>query len=267
MTAIEATLKRPGAAKLHLLGRVELVLGHSGDAGALRFLPERRFRLLAYLALRGEWVSRDELATLFWPDRTQEAARSNLRKLLQEARALDLPALEADRNSVRWTVSTDVAEYRAALDRGDKDAALALYRGPALPGLDGGESAAFNTWLAGERRRLHAAWRDAVVVLLPHRDAAAALALAELLLDDDPFDEDAMVAVLDAHIKLGDSRAAAQAFRGYAERLIEELGVEPSARVRSAAARIRWTHPSAPAPAPARAMRAASLLPPRRLRP
>ena len=47
-----------------------------------------------------------------------------------------------------------------------------------------------------------------------------------------------MVAALDAHIELGDSRGAAKAFRGYAERLIEELGVEPSARVRSAATRM-----------------------------
>ena len=58
-------VRRPAPAKLHLLGRAELVHGHSGDAGLLRFLPERRFRLLAYLALRGDWVSRDELATLF----------------------------------------------------------------------------------------------------------------------------------------------------------------------------------------------------------
>jgi len=238
VTASETRLRRQGAAKLHLLGRAELVHGHSGDAGGLRFLPERRFRLLAYLAVRAEWVSRDELATLFWPDRTQQAARSNLRKLLQEARALDLPQLEADRNSVRWNVSTDVAEYRAALDRGDTDAALALYRGPALPGLDGGESDAFSTWLTALRRRLHTAWREAVVALLPHRDAAAALALAQRLLDDDPFDEDAMVAALDAHGERGDSRGAAEAFRSYAERLIEELGVEPSARVRSAAARM-----------------------------
>ncbi len=224
-------------AALHLLGRAELVRGHSGDAALLRFLPERRFRLLAFLALRGEWVRRDELATLFWPDRTQQAARSNLRKLLQEARALDLPQLESDRDSVRWNVSTDVAEYKAALERGDADAALALYRGQALRGLDGGESDAFSTWLAAERRRLHSAWREAIVTLLPRRDPAGTLTLAQLLLDDDPFDEDAMVAALDAHRELGDRHGAGAAFRSYAERLIEELGVDPSSRVRLAAAR------------------------------
>lgn len=234
------------AARLRLLGTPELE-----GRWPLRFLPERRFRLLAFLALRGDWVGRDELATLFWPDRTQEAARSNLRKLLHEARALDLPQLEADRASVRWRVVTDVAEYLAALRRGDTQAALALYRGPALQGLEGGESDSFGTWLAGERRRLHAAWREAVVATLPHRDPAGTLSMARLLLDDDPFDEDAIVAALDAYRSLGDGRGAAEAFRGYAERLIEELGVEPSARVRSAAAPVTGRVPRADGPATA----------------
>lgn len=251
MTANETSTQRHlGAARLHLLGRAELVHGHSGDDVWLRFLPERRFRLLTYLALRGEWVSRDELATLFWPDRAQEAARSNLRKLLQEARALDLPGLESDRNSVRWSVSTDVAEFKAAIERGDKDAAVTLYRGAALRGLDGGESDAFSAWLAGERRRLHSAWREAVVALLPGRDPAGALTLAQRLLDDDPFDEDGMVAALGAHRALGNSGGAREAFRTYAERLIEELGVEPSARVRLAAGPISSPPGQEAAPAP-----------------
>ena len=217
---------------LRLLGAVEL----DGPV-SLRFLDQRRYRLLAYLALHGGWVGRDPLANLFWPDRTQQAARSNLRKLLLEVRALDLPQLESDRRGVRWNVSTDVAEYQAALKRGDTNAALALYRGPALRGLDGGDSDAFSSWLEGERRRLHTAWRETVVAVLPQRDPAGVLALARLLLDDDPCDEDAIVAALDAHHARGDSHGAAQDFRRYAERLIEGLGVEPSARVRSAAAR------------------------------
>lgn len=217
---------------LRLLGAVEL----DGPV-SLRFLDQRRYRLLAYLALHGGWVGRDPLANLFWPDRTQQAARSNLRKLLLEVRALDLPQLESDRRGVRWNVSTDVAEYQAALKRGDTNAALALYRGPALQGLNGGDSDAFNNWLEGERRRLRTAWRETVVAVLPQRDPAGVLALARLLLDDDPCDEDAIVAALDAHHARGDSHGAAQDFRLYAERLIEGLGIEPSARVRSAAAR------------------------------
>ena len=224
-------------AMLHLLGKPALIQMRAGQTDTLRFLPERRFRLLAHVALRSEGVSRDQLAHLFWPERSQEAARSNLRKLLLEARTLDVPHLHSDRDAVRWTVRTDVADFRAALERGDMDAALALYRGPLLDGLDGGDSEAFSAWLAMERARLHSAWHDAVVAALPERDPAAVLDLTGRLLADDPFDEDALVAALDAHHARGDGASAAHLFRGYAERLIDDLGVEPSMRVRAAAAR------------------------------
>ena len=226
----DPTEAEAGPARLRLLGAVEML-----HPRAARWPNERRFRLAAYLALRGDWVNRDQLATLFWPDRPQDVARSNLRKLLQEVRALALPQLESDRNSLRWNVSTDLADYKAAIARGDTDAALALYGGPALRGLDGGDSEAFSAWLASERRQLHAAWRDAVLAAMQKRDPSGVLQFARLLLEDDPCDEDAVVAALEAHHALHDHRGAAQAFRDYAERLIELLGVEPSARVRRAA--------------------------------
>lgn len=233
-----SSLPEDESTMLQLLGKPELVRVHSGRTDTLLFLPERRFRLLSHVALRGEGVSRDKLAHLFWPERSQEAARSNLRKLLLEARALDVPQLQSDRNALRWTVRTDVADFRAALAHGDWDAALALYRGPLLDGLDGGDSAAFSDWLEGERARLHSAWRDAVVAALPERDPTAVIDLTGRLLADDPFDEDALVAALDAHHARGDGAAAARLFRAYAERLIDDLGVEPSVRVRAAAARV-----------------------------
>jgi len=226
----DTTDAEAGPARLRLLGAVEML-----QPRAARWTNERRFRLAAYLASRGDWVHRDQLATLFWPDRPQDVARSNLRKLLLEVRALALPQLESDRNSLRWTVSTDLADYKAALARGDSNAAMVLYGGPALRGLDGGDSEAFSAWLASERRQLHAAWRDAVLAAMRKREPSAVLQLARLLLEDDPSDEDAVVAALDAHRALEDRRGAAQTFRHYAERLVEALGVEPSARVRSAA--------------------------------
>ena len=229
--------ERAEPAMLHLLGRATFVRARSGNGDALRFLPERRFRLLAYVALRGDWVGRDELANLFWSDRTQEAARSNLRKLLLEVRALDLPQLESERNAIRWNVLTDVAKYKSALAAREHSAALALYAGPLLHGIDGGDSEAFSAWLQAERERLHRGWRDAALAALPRLAPIQARDLAQRLLDSDPYDEDALVAALDALGVCGEGAAAADVFRNYAERLIDELGIEPSARVRSAAAR------------------------------
>ena len=217
--------------RLALLGHAEL---RSHAPVSLRFGPERRFRLLAYLAVRQAWVSRDELATLFWPDRPQAAARSNLRKLLLEVRALEIPHLEADRNGLRWNVASDLADFDAALARGDADTVLSLYRGSAMQGLEGGDSEVFNAWLDGERLRRQNAWRDSAIAALPRREPAGALALTRSLLEADPFDEDAIVAALHAHGALGDESGAAQDYRRYAERLLEAFGVEPSLRVRGA---------------------------------
>ncbi len=57
---------------------------HAG--GELRFAAERPYQLLALLAHGGDWVPRERLAALFWPDHGAEAARRNLRKVLYRLR-------------------------------------------------------------------------------------------------------------------------------------------------------------------------------------
>jgi hypothetical protein len=74
---------------------------------AQAFAPERRYRLAAALAARPDGLSRDEAAALFWPERSQERARSNLRKLIQELRQLDLPGIELDGARLAWPVVSD----------------------------------------------------------------------------------------------------------------------------------------------------------------
>jgi DNA-binding SARP family transcriptional activator len=41
----------------------------------IEFLPNKRFQLLAYLAYQEDWVSRDKLVFLFWPDESNVSAR------------------------------------------------------------------------------------------------------------------------------------------------------------------------------------------------
>ena len=44
--------------------------------------------LLAYLAVQGDWVSRDRLLALFWPDAASTEAQHNLRMNLLRLRQL-----------------------------------------------------------------------------------------------------------------------------------------------------------------------------------
>jgi hypothetical protein len=99
---------------------------------ARAFAPERRYRLAAVLAARPNGLSRDEAAALFWPDRNQERARSNLRKLIQELRQLELPDITLDGARLVWPVASDALTLIA----GGGDAAAAepdsnASRGPA----------------------------------------------------------------------------------------------------------------------------------------
>jgi DNA-binding SARP family transcriptional activator len=49
------------------------------EGGALALPFERRGQLVAYLALKGGWFPRAELAALIWPDQPSKLAYANLR--------------------------------------------------------------------------------------------------------------------------------------------------------------------------------------------
>jgi DNA-binding SARP family transcriptional activator len=84
--------------------------------------------LIAYLACRQDWVRRDELAALFWPQHQAEAARSNLRKvLLMAVRIPGAEMLERQDDLLRWRPQTDLLEFEGACNEGRHADALAVY--------------------------------------------------------------------------------------------------------------------------------------------
>ena len=216
---------------LNLFGRPDVE--HAGRVGALR--AERRFQLLAYLALRRGWVGRAELGALLWPEHSAPLALTNVRKALHFARALPWAAtLESEGGAVRFEPPTDLVEFERAAREGRVADALRLCRGEVLDGFEDLANPAWTEWLGAERARLaqarHALTRARLGQLegAPHERVA----LARQLLDADPLDEDAVVALLAAQGALGQTSEQAETYRSYAARLDEELGVAPSSRVR-----------------------------------
>ena len=173
---------------LRLLGLPEL----ERDGARITLAAERHCQLGAYVALRADWVQRDTLADLFYPERNHDAARSNLRKLLSQLRSdRDLDAqLQESGTALRWTIDTDVAQLQAAAAGRDAQRIVDLYRGPLLDGLGVSASPAFAEWLGFERQRLHAVWRDAALRLLD--DGADRAELAARIVAADPLDEVAL---------------------------------------------------------------------------
>ena len=86
------------AANVQLLGRVRARVGDQD----IDFAADKRYQLLAYLAYKGDWVSRDELAFLFWPDVPDHSARHSLRQLIKRVRKLNwLADLESRNEQLR----------------------------------------------------------------------------------------------------------------------------------------------------------------------
>jgi predicted ATPase/DNA-binding SARP family transcriptional activator len=227
MPARESAPRGPG---VFLLGAPYVETGGAGSA----FLPERRFELLAFLAYRGDWIGRDALAATFWPDQDNAAARRNLRWLVHSVRSdPGFAALEAERERVRLDAPTDVHRFDAAIREQRWSDAFALYRGTLCAGLEAKSGAPFAQWLRLERARLAEMYRRAAFALIAMSEPADAIAIAQRVLDEDAFDEPALQALLRALLACGRIADARRAYREFASRMLDELGLEPGNETRA----------------------------------
>src|SRR5258705_13976459 len=88
--------------------------------------------LLAGVGKRG--IRRESASALLWPDSDEMRARSSLKQLVHSVRReLRLPGLLLPTSDLRLNpeyVTSDVADFIAATNRGDHDAAFDSYAGP-----------------------------------------------------------------------------------------------------------------------------------------
>lgn len=207
---------------------------HGGMPLALPF--ERRHQVLVFLALKGGWVARADVAAMLWPDQPAKLASSNLRKAL--FRLQELPwgrCVESQGHAMRAVhATTDVAEFEAALGEQRLTEALRLRRGELLAGFEDDASEAWTSWLGFERDRLRTAWRSAALTqLAAEGDAAEAVELSARLLEADPLDEAALQAHMQWLARSGQGARARQAYAAFAQRLQQELGLPPGAPLKS----------------------------------
>ena len=216
--------------RLELFGAPSII-GDGAQSTALPF--ERRSQLLAFLALRRSWVGRAELASLLWPEQETKLAYTNLRKTLFRLQsAAWAPSLDAQGGALRFEVATDVADFEAALRERRLADAIAFRRGELLAGFEDDGNTGWSSWLAFERDRLRAAWRGAALDhLTDDLDPAVGVGLSARLLDHDPLDEAALRAYMSWLARSGQGALARQAYRAFAARLADDLGVAPSAEL------------------------------------
>lgn len=225
---------------LRLLG-----VPHVTNAGVERLLPTNRAAcLLAFMATRADWVRRDELMLLFWPDSDDAAARHALRQLLYRARSYPWSGgIEQRDDRLRWLVDSDVRRFLDLDASGDWAGAAAAYGGPFLDGLDVLEAAGFDAWRDLLREDLHtrslAASLKAAAAHELRRDYAGAIATLRSAHERDPLHDEVLQALLRCLALAGERAAAEAAYTHYEAAVATQLDARPSAETRALMERLR----------------------------
>ncbi|MFK7804902.1 MAG: BTAD domain-containing putative transcriptional regulator [Anaerolineae bacterium] len=197
--------------------------------------------LLLYLSLQPDRAfSRTVLATLFWPEEAQAIAKHNLRQSLYNLKKLlpdsddNEPFLQVTRHSIRFNPNSDylcdVQQFEERLSAGDFQQSINLYQGELAPGFTA-DSLEFEEWMRLEREYLHAKALTALKELsqqnLALRNYLAAQAVAQQLLQLDPWNEQAYRNLMLSLALSGDRSGALVAYDNCVTALYEELGIDP----------------------------------------
>jgi DNA-binding SARP family transcriptional activator len=201
------------------------ILGRLGVYPLVRLsLPCRR--LLAYLAIRGERVTRIGTASDLWPDSPEELGRANLRRSLWQ---VPRGWVNAEGDELVLAAQTDISRAKGVASRALKGAMLdfdelELLAQDVLPGWN-------EEWVLPVAEAFHLlrvqALEAASKTLLAAGELALATRAGALALASEPLRESAAAALIEAHLAQSNRFEAVQCFRSLEKRLKVELGVAP----------------------------------------
>jgi LuxR family maltose regulon positive regulatory protein len=233
-----------GTRSISLFGGMRV---HTPDGAQVQFTTRRAAQALIFLSLKAhDWVAREELATVLWPDADTEPGRHKLdtelwrlrdmlRKVDEDPKAWIECRAGALRIAPRPDIAVDVAHFNQLLDSAKRQAdaaaklsllhaAAELYAGDVCP-EDRSE------WLEIERESLRSRYISCLEQLLAAASAARkwdeVKRIAQELLARDPLLEHVHRALMTAHHALGDRGKIIAQYRTLCRILDEELGVAP----------------------------------------
>jgi hypothetical protein len=172
---------------------------------------------------------------MFWQDLDAAHARHALSvQLHQIRRALGRDALVTVGDTVRLNpdvLAVDVLQFVEALQRGDLEPGLALYRGPFLEGFHLTGCVEFEHWVDTQRQRLASRYSDALESLATREERAghpaAAVSWWLRASHHDPFNSRLALACARALAASGDRGNGVQFLRDHVARLRLDLEIEP----------------------------------------
>jgi DNA-binding SARP family transcriptional activator len=224
-----------------LLGQFRLLWG---ETAVFHLDTPSHQALLAYLVLHaGQSHSRQHLAFTFWPDSSEDQARTNLRKAIHHLRHT-LPqagqSLCVDRYALTWCgdapCTLDVTEFATAVSQAQQattpgerrhwlETAIDRYQGNLLPGH-------YGDWILAQREALRQQYLACLTwhiqLLEETQEYATAAISARRLLQADPLHETAYRRLMRLQALSGDRAGALHTYRVCATALERELHVLPS---------------------------------------
>ena len=230
--------------RLNTFGGLWIERPEGGSAADIR---PRGLALLAILAAGGaKGMPRDRVLGVLWPDTDEERARHalsqtiyGLRRDLGENVIDSTPALRLDPS----LISSDVADFQAAVRAREWETAAARYHGPFLDGFSLADAPDFERWVETERASLATAGIRAIeIVARASADAGRREEAAEhwhRLARLDPLDSRIAASYMEALSALGDRAAAIAHGRAHTELRRRELEVGPDAIVERVVERLR----------------------------
>ena len=195
----------------------------------------RTLALLAILATTdAAGITRERVMAVLWPEADEDRARHGLSQALYTLRrdlgedvVLSTPALRL--NPAR--ISSDVAEFQAAVASKAWETAAALYVGPFLDGIHLADAPEFERWAESRRATFATAGIRAIEILAKTAAEAGELEVAaehwHRLTRLDPADPRLAASYMETLAALGDRAAALAHGRAHAELIRREYEEEP----------------------------------------
>ncbi len=237
---------------IHTFGRPSVVKDGRTLTGA--GAQPRRLALLTRLACAGDrGLTRDKLLALFWPDADEERARRGLTQAVYALRH-DLGAEDAllgtwDLRLNPALMSSDVAEFSAAVTARAWDRAVGRYTAPFLDGFHLPSAPEFERWAEEQRGALareHSLALDRLAQAATDAgDRVAAVGWLRKLAAQDPLNAEVAVRLMTALLAAGDRNGALKHAQIYEALLEQELDVPMDREVLAFAEQIRreWSEP------------------------
>lgn len=204
----------------------------------------RPLALWAYLVVTGVPHARDVLADLLWTDLDNQQARNNLRYLLPELRKMFGEYLSVTTKSISFNrqqpytldievLRTTLAAPTESINNQRLQAAVDLYRGEFLAGFSVRQAPVFEEWLVIQRSNMRQLAVQGLYMLaerhLAEGNHTDGLSTTQRLLHLEPWHEAGHRLQMHFLAASGQRNAALAHYNTLRQKLIDNLGVEPTA--------------------------------------